>query len=76
METKSVTTPLEPTVESIERLILERVGSALRHLKVIALPGELVLTGSSLTWYGKQLAAQVALNTSPGCHVINDIEVG
>ena len=60
----------------VERLIRARVGASLSHLKVIALAGELILTGSCATWYAKQLASQVALETCPGSLVWNDLEVG
>lgn len=76
METNLAIGSVESLEVWIERLILARVGTPLRHLKVLTLPGELILTGSCDTWYAKQLASQVALETCPGSLVLNDLDVG
>lgn len=60
----------------VEKRIGSRLGASLRHLKVISLPGELVLSGSCASWYAKQLAAEAALETCPGVLVWNELEVG
>jgi hypothetical protein len=76
METNLSIGSVESLGVRVERLIQTRVGSAMKHLKVISLPGELILTGSCATWYAKQLASQVAIETCPGSLVLNDLEVG
>jgi hypothetical protein len=76
METNLSVGAVESLGARVERRIHSRVGASLRHLKVISLPGELVLTGACATWYAKQLAAEVALETCPGALVSNDLEVG
>jgi hypothetical protein len=67
---------LESLEALVEKRIWARVGASLRHLKVISLPGELVLRGSCATWYAKQLVAEAALESCPGVLVWNELEVG
>jgi hypothetical protein len=76
METNLSVGSIESLETRVEKSIHARVGAPLRHLKVITLSGELVLTGCCTTWYAKQLAAEVALETCPGWLVCNDLEVG
>jgi len=66
----------ESLAAHVEKRIRARVGAPLRHLKILLLPGEIVLSGSCSTWYAKQLAAEVTLETCPGMIVWNELEVG
>lgn len=67
---------LELLAALVEKRIGARLGASLRHLKVISLPGELLLTGCCATWYAKQLAAETALEIGPAMLVWNELEVG
>ena len=61
--------------ERVEYMIRVRSGGAISHLKVVTLPGEVVLAGVARTYYAKQLATHTALDACSGMQVVNEIEV-
>lgn len=75
MESNLATLAVDALSERVEHMILVRSNGAVRNLKVISLPGEVVLTGTSSTYYAKQVASQAALDACGGLMVVNDIEV-
>lgn len=75
MEPNLATVAVDALAERVEHMIRVRSAGAIRHLKVVTLPGEVVLAGSASTYYAKQLATHTALDACGGWLVTNDIEV-
>ncbi|MCY2968814.1 MAG: BON domain-containing protein [Planctomycetota bacterium] len=75
MDSNMSTMAVDALAERVEGMILARSNGAVRNLKVIPLSGEVVLTGTSSSYYGKQLAIQAALDACGSLLVTNDIEV-
>jgi osmotically-inducible protein OsmY len=58
----------------VKALILTRLGQQIRQLQVIVQDGGLVLRGQAPTYYAKQIAQQIAME-SGGVILSNEIEV-
>lgn len=56
--------------------IRQRTGGRVRNLRVYRTADSLVLTGTSGTFYAKQLAQHAALELAPSARLVNDIVVG
>jgi hypothetical protein len=62
-------------VDRIERLIAERTSGLIKGLRVEVLPGEVILSGWTQTYYAKQLATHAALDAIEAGSLVNSIEV-
>ena len=60
----------------VQAFIRTRTGGMIRDLRVAAEGGRVVLSGSTGTFYGKQLAGEAAMSASPTVPVSNRIAVG
>jgi hypothetical protein len=61
--------------EEIERLLRERLQGQARHLRVVIREGRIVLQGRTFSYYAKQLAQTVVLQTPGRTLLVNEIEV-
>jgi hypothetical protein len=61
--------------ERLECLLQRRLGSRIRNVRVQLLPDGLVLQGRVATFYAKQLAQHVAMESATVPILANDIEV-
>jgi hypothetical protein len=64
------------SVVKLQDEIRQRIGGRVRNLRVHRTDDELVLTGTSGTFYVKQLAQHAALTLEPELRLINEITVG
>lgn len=75
MSTKTAAPPIPSDEERLESLMLRRLGSRVRDLRVLLLPAGLILQGRAATYHAKQLAQHAAMELSPTPILANDIEV-
>lgn len=75
MELQTLPDPRLALAETIERLVREKTSGLIRDLRVVVLPGEVVLTGRAGTYYAKQLATHAAMDACDDLTLTNDIEV-
>lgn len=61
---------------NLQAEIRQRTGGRVRNLRVFRTADSLVLTGTSGSFYAKQLAQHAALELAPSARLINDIVVG
>src|SRR6476660_7903002 len=59
----------------LEHRILERIAGRVQNLRVIRMPGRLILEGSTGSFHAKQLATHAALELAPEEELINSITV-
>lgn len=60
---------------AVEQHIQERVGGRVRNLRVVRRAGQLILEGSSHSFYAKQLATHAVLELGTAEELVNDIVV-
>lgn len=65
----------QSVVDRLERLIRERTGGLIRGLRVEVLPGQVIVSGRTNTYYLKQLATHAALEGTENLELTNSIEV-
>lgn len=75
MSTKTTAPPIPSDEERLESLMLRRLGSRVRDLRVLLLPAGLILQGRAATYHAKQLAQHAAMELSATPILANDIEV-
>lgn len=63
------------TALELAQVIHERVGGRVRNLRVFRRDGQLVVEGSSHSFYAKQLATHAVLEFGPCEDLINEIVV-
>jgi hypothetical protein len=61
--------------ELIEQLVAARTGGRIRDLRVDVADREIVLSGTTSTYYNKQLATHAVLDRLEGLSLSNEIEV-
>jgi len=70
---------LEPKMlseeERLEGMLTRRIGNRVRDLRVILLPGGLILQGRTATYHAKQLAQHAAMELAGMPILANEIEV-
>jgi hypothetical protein len=59
----------------LEHRILERISGRVQNLRVVRMPGRLILEGSTSSFHAKQLATHAALELAPADELINSITV-
>ncbi len=59
----------------LETHLQARLGSRIRHLRVVCRSGGIVLQGSAFTYYAKQLAQQSVMEITGVPILANEIEV-
>ncbi len=59
----------------LEHRILERIAGRVHNLRVVRMPGRLILEGSTASFHAKQLATHAALEFAPADELINSIIV-
>ena len=69
-----VETTLSPE-ERLENLLLRRLGNRVRDLRVVMLPGGVILQGRTGTYHAKQLAQHAAMELADMPILANEIEV-
>ncbi len=70
------TTPAAPSQEErLEGLMHRRLGNRIRDLRVLVLPGGVILQGRAPTYHAKQLAQHAAMELADVHILSNDIEV-
>lgn len=62
-------------VLGLEQQLYERLGGRVRNLRVIRRDGQLVLEGSSHSFYAKQLATHALMEFDPAEELVNEIVV-
>lgn len=75
MELQTFPDTEQTLVNRVERLVRERTSGLIRGLRVEMLPGEVVISGRTSTYYAKQLATHAALDLCDHITLTNDIEV-
>ena len=75
MSTEVLATNVLSEEERLESLLLRRLGSRVRDLRVILLPDGLILQGRTSTYHAKQLAQHAVMEVANLPIVANDIEV-
>jgi hypothetical protein len=63
------------STDDLESRIQRRLGNRVRELRVVRVPGGLVLQGRASTYHAKQLAQHAAMELSTQPILANDIEV-
>jgi hypothetical protein len=61
--------------EHLESLVIRRVGSRVRDLRIVLRPNGLILQGRTSTYHVKQLAQHAAMDLAGLPILANDIEV-
>ena len=61
--------------ERLESLLMRRLGSRIRDLRVIVLPDGLILQGRTSTYHAKQIAQHTAMEVADMAILANEIEV-
>lgn len=62
--------------QRLEGLLMRRLGSRIRDLRVILLPGGLILQGRTATFHAKQIAQHTAMEEAANLLILaNEIEV-
>lgn len=61
--------------ERLESMLLRRVGNRVRDLRVLVLPGGLILQGRTATYHAKQVAQHAAMELADVPILANEIEV-
>lgn len=61
--------------ERLESLLVRRLGSRVRNLRVVVLPTGLILQGRTATYHAKQIAQHTAMEIANLPILANDIEV-
>jgi uncharacterized RmlC-like cupin family protein len=75
MELQIVPDARQELVDRVERLVAQRTGGMIRHLRVECDDSVMVLSGRANTYYAKQLASHAALEACGEVPLTNDIEV-
>lgn len=75
MEMQTFPDTEQALVDRVERLVRQRTSGLVRGLRVELLPGEVVISGRTSTYYAKQLATHAALDACDHVTLTNDIEV-
>lgn len=61
--------------EGLESQVQRRVGSRVRHLRIVRLPTGLVIKGRVVTYYAKQLVTHAAMELAEHPILANEMEV-
>lgn len=75
MSTEVLATNVLSEEERLENMLLRRLGSRIRDLRVDVLPAGLILHGRTGTYHAKQLAQHAAMEVTGKQIVANEIEV-
>ena len=75
MELPTLPMKRQMVVEQVERLIREKTNGLIRGLRVEILPGRVILSGRTTTYYLKQLATHAVLDAIHDSELTNSIEV-
>jgi osmotically-inducible protein OsmY len=72
----SDTTPSTGLAEQFEAILRQRLKGRVRELRVVIQNGNVILRGSTSTYYAKQLAQHLAMEAIKLPILANEIEVG
>jgi hypothetical protein len=75
MSTELLATNVLSEEERLETLLMRRLGSRVRDLRVIVLPAGLILQGRTATYHAKQIAQHTAMEVATTPILANEIEV-
>jgi hypothetical protein len=75
MSTNVLATNVLSEEERLESMLLRRLGNRVRDLRVVLVPGGLILQGHTGTYHAKQIAQHVAMEEADLPILANEIEV-
>jgi hypothetical protein len=75
MSIEALATNILSEEERLESLLMRRLGSRVRDLRVIVLPAGLILQGRTHTYHAKQIAQHTAMEVANMTILANEIEV-
>jgi hypothetical protein len=75
MSTRTAPTNDRDVEAQLEGLMQSRLGHRIRDLRVLVLPGGVILQGRATTYHAKQLAQHAAMQLSSLPILANEIEV-
>ena len=75
MSPKALAPPTLSQEERLEAQLQCRLGNRIRDLRVLSLPGGLILQGRALTYHAKQLAQHAVMELCDVPILSNDIDV-
>jgi hypothetical protein len=75
MSTNALASSVLSEEERLESMLVRRLGSRIRDLRVILLPDGLILQGRTATYHAKQIAQHVAMEVADLPILANEIIV-